>query len=109
MNLAIEQIILFLIMIIALIMIILFLVLPNAVAGNLSTEDKMRQCCQKYIEIGCPDAYDLIQCPCKNSWDTSTIPPTPTTTCDGFMWNYATELGISSVDKVKIFCGCPLG
>ena len=107
MNLAIEKIILIIIMVIVLLVIVIFLLIPNSLTGQLSTQDKLRQCCQKYIARGCPDDINIvpqIECPCKVVFNPGTM--SFQTECDGVMADYASELGLYDINKLKLFCNC---
>jgi len=105
MSLAIEKLIPIIIMIIVIIAIVIILQTPHLFAGELSTEDKLRQCCQKYLARGCPDSYGDIECPCKLVLNPDTLEYE--TECEGEMWDYAQELGINDANKLRLFCNCP--
>ncbi len=91
-------------MLMVIIIILVFLSVPNLVVGQLSVQEKIRQCCPVYLANNCPDdvAGSNIMCPCKITCDATGI---CTTQCDGYLIDYLTEIGWD-VEQLKRFCQC---
>lgn len=88
MNFAMEKLAGILIFVIVLIVLLIFIGIPSVMGGQITSQAELRSCCKAYIENGCPDILNSIQCGKKN------------------LDELASENGLD-VSQTKKFCSCP--
>jgi hypothetical protein len=86
MNLAMEKLVAILIFVIVLVVLLIFINIPNVMGVQINSQQELRS--QAYIENGCPEALNTIKCGSK------------------YLDDLTIENGLD-VNQTRNFCGCP--
>jgi hypothetical protein len=97
MSLSIEQIVMLIIFLIALVVLIIFAQIPNVFGNQINLQEELRRCCQAFIASGCPTTlFPNIQC---NSKSLSILVKEV---------GLVDSVGNPDINQTRRFCNCPL-